>query len=75
MGRPGPPRDLCTATWKWFREQPSLRGLHGGSVSTSPVDGERKARAAGRVYCFYFMSLRTRSWEEEPRERKCSRED
>lgn len=27
---------------------------------TSPVDGERKARSAGRVYCFYFMSPRNR---------------
>lgn len=33
MGRPGPPSDLCTVTWKWFPEQPSLRGLHGGSLS------------------------------------------
>lgn len=47
MGRPGPPRDLCTATWKWFREQPSLRGLHGGSVSHFSCGWREKGARGG----------------------------
>lgn len=46
MGRPGPPSDLCTVTWKWFPEQPSLMDCTAEVSPTSPVNGERQARSA-----------------------------